>query len=121
MMQRRDRFLVGRGPEGYEAVYQILQVARQKARRMHVHTPAEVLAPLFSRGELPEEIVVVGRFTPFSPVRIGERYVWCDSQPGVGMYHPRAMRVGAVCLMAHEVRRHMGKFYLPFDQAAAVA
>ena len=72
-------------------------------------TPAPALAALFSRGDLPLELVVTGRWSPLSPVRVGERYRWTESQPGIGCYAPQDG--GQTHIMPHEIRRNLGRLY----------
>jgi hypothetical protein len=77
-------------------------------------TPQVALAALFCRGDLPADIIVTGRYSALSPVRVGERYRWTESLPGMGCYAPQDG--GTIHIMPHEVRRNWGRFY-----AAAVA
>jgi len=82
-------------------------------------TPAAALGALFSRRELPEEIVVTGRWSPLSPVRVGERYRWTESQPGIGCYAPQDG--GTIHIMPHEIRRNLGRFYRAFASSEVAA
>jgi hypothetical protein len=82
-------------------------------------TPSDALAALFSRGELPVEIVVTGRWSPLSPVRVGERYAWQETAPGVGCYAPQGG--GTTHIMAHVVRRNWGRFYQVIEAVERVA
>jgi hypothetical protein len=79
----------------------------------------EGLTALFSRGDLPAEIVVLGRHSPLSPVRVGEHYAWREVEPGIGTYAPQDG--GVVHIMAHEVRRNWMKLYGPAAKAEVAA